>query len=565
MQPTIPPMIPSALLLVLQIQAGAAAQAAQLPKSPAQGPAREVPDPGVIATGQRVAPVGLQSVFEGRVYGVRFGQSAEEVWVAGTGMTFRLDWRANRVLARGVTDGRAGVFGLAIDPVTHRAFVSSVGRLPDPAAAGRRGRAPSVAQLSAFDGAVTGDSVAMSLNSGSVGDYMAGAPAIAARGGDGGKRFAILPLPANDGLAVVDADGGPVVRTIPLGVEPIASVISADGKTAYVSILGGPKPTPAQRQMRQCCDPRAEAVRIDARGIAMTGSVSRVDLLTGNVVKDIPVGRHPTAIVWNEPSARLFVADGNSDSISVIDTRRDVVVARIGVTPFRQRQIGLAPTALALSPDGRTLYVTLGGVNAVAVFDVSDAAHARLRGLIPTAWYPSSIDVSADGKFIAVGALLGVGSGTGTTPGAPGKVGRFVHAVRGSVNVFPVPSATELSAFSLAVSQNNKLTLATAPAGATPARATVARAVPERPGDPSLVNHVVFIVRENRTYDQVLGDLGRGSSDTSLVIFGEDVTPNAHALSRQFVTLDHFFASGGNSADGHQWLTQGNEVGRGHC
>jgi YVTN family beta-propeller protein len=531
-------------------------------------PQRNVPDPGVIATGQRVSPAGVQSVFEGRVAGVRFGRTADEIWVAAPGTTFRLDWKANRVIARATTDGWPGVFGVAIDPVTHRAFVSSVGRAPRPAAAvapqgtgrGTAKRQPVVTQLSAFDGDATGDSVRMLLNSGSLGDYMAGAPSIAARRGDDGKRLAVLPLPANDGLAVVDADSGTLIRIIPLGVEPIAAAISADGRTAYVSILGGPKPNASQRQMRQCCDPRAEAVRVDARGIAEAGTVSHVDLVTGRVVRDITTGRHPTAIVWNEARGRLFIADGNSDSVTVIDTKSDAVMARIAIAPFRERQIGLAPTALALAPDARTLYVALGGANAVAVFDVSDAAHAELRGLIPTAWYPSSIDVSADGTYLAVGALLGVGSGTGTTDGAPGKVGRFVHAVRGSVNVIPIPSAAQLLAYSAAVSQNDRLTLSSAPLRATPTRATSARAVPEQPGDPSLITHVVFIVRENRTYDQVLGDLDRGERDSSLVIYGQDVTPNAHALSRQFVTLDHFFASGGNSADGHQWLTQANET-----
>jgi hypothetical protein len=128
------------------------------------------------------------------------------------------------------------------------------------------------------------------------------------------------------------------------------------------------------------------------------------------------------------------------------------------------------------------------------------------------------------------------------------------------VNVIPVPGAAELAAYTTAVAQNNRLTLASAPAPMIVARTVPPRAVPERPGDPSLIDHVVFIVRENRTFDQVLGDHDRGARDSTLVMYGRDVTPNAHALARQFVTLDHFFASGGTSADGHQWLTQANET-----
>jgi len=519
-------------------------------------PKRDVPDPGVIATGQRVTPAGVQTIFEGKVAGVRFGNTSEEIWVAVPGYVYRLDWRGNTVRARARLDGHPGIYSLATDPTSHRILASSVGRILPVATTGRA-RPPQVAQLTAFDPDATGDTATARFNSGALGDYMAGAPAVAARPGADGHRLAVLPLPANDALAVLDAESGALLRTIPLGVEPIAAVISADSRVAYVSVLGGPKPTARQRAAMQCCDPRAESVRIDTRGIAEPGSVSRVDLASGTVARDVAVGRHPTALVWDEAGARLYVAAGNSDSIAIVDTKSDVVAAYIPLAPFRDRRAGLAPTALALSPDQRTLYVALGGVNAVAVYDVRrDLASPALEGLIPTAWYPSSIDASADGHYLAVGSLFGVGSGEGATGGLRA---RYVFAIRGSVHVIPVPAPSELAAFTTAVSENNRLALATTAAPA-PIVATVARAVPERPGDPSLIGHVVFIVRENRTYDQVLGDLDRGARDSSLVLYGRQVTPNTHTLSQRFVTLDHFFASGGNSADGHQWLTQANET-----
>ena len=461
-------------------------------------------------------------------------------------------WRDNRVISRARVDGRPGVYALAIDPVTHRVLSSSVGRLVTTGANARRN--PTVAQLQIFDGDASGDSVVAAANSGALGDFMAGAPAVALRLGPNGKRLAVLPLPANDSLAVIDADSGSLIRKISLGVEPIAAVISADSRVAYVSILGGAKPKPGQRAATQCCDPRAEAIRVDERGIAAPGSVARVDLTTDSVI-DIPVGRHPTALAWDEPGARLYVAAGNSDSIAVIDTRENRVVTNIEIAPFRDRKIGLAPTALALSPDRTTLYVALGGINAVAVYDVRSTP--TLRGLIPTSWYPSSMDVSGDGRYIAVGSLFGPGAGTGTLHG---KTARYVFATRGAVNVIPTPTDAELLAYTTAVAENDKLALAATQAPPANIGVAAARAVPERPGDSSLVSHVVFIVRENRTYDQVLGDHEMGSHDSSLVMYGKDVTPNAHALSREFVTLDHFFANGGNSADGHQWLTQANET-----
>lgn len=519
-------------------------------------PKRELSDPGVIATGQRVTPAGVQSVFDGKVGGVRFGASSDEVWVAVPNYVYRLDWRSNGVRARAHVDGRPGVYALGIDSATHRVLASSVGRVL-PLTTTSMGRTPRVAQVSGFDAELTGDAATARFNSGALGDYMAGAPAVAARAGASGRRFAVVPLPANDALAVLDAESGSLVRTIALGVEPIASVISTDSRVAYVSVLGGRKPTSAQRASMQCCDPRAEAVRVDERGIAEPGSVSRVDLETGTITHDIVVGRHPTAIAWDEAGARLYVAAGNSDSVAIIDTKSNAVAGYIAIVPFRERKIGLAPTALALSPNQKTLYVALGGVNAVAMYDVSPAlATPMFEGLIPTAWYPSSIDASADGRYLAVGSLFGMGSGEGTTGGTRS---RYVFAIRGSVHVIPVPTPSELSAFTTAVSQNNRLALATSIAP-TFTTATIARAVPARPGDPSLINHVVFIVRENRTYDQVLGDLDRGTRDPALVLYGRKITPNTHALSEQFVTLDHFFASGGNSADGHQWLTQANET-----
>jgi YVTN family beta-propeller protein len=544
----------------------------QAAQQPPRKPARKVPDPGVIATDQRVTPAGVQSVFEGRVGGVKFGRAPGEIWVAVPGAAYRLAWGENRVVASSRFDGRPGAYGVAVDPVSGRAFVSTVGRLPADLAIRRTPggpplpRAKAVIQLFAYAADKTvprsgdgGDSAAVVLSSAALGDFIAGAAAVARAANASGHRVAIVALPANAAHAVLDADDGTLLRTVPLGVLPVGAVVAADGSTAYVTNLGGQKPASGDRASKQCCDPRAEPVRIDARGLAERGDVSRVDLLSGKVVKVIRAGLHPSGMAWDERASRLYVANGNSDDITVVDTHADSVVATIAIAPFRLDRIGLAPTAVALSPDGGTLFVALGGANAVAMYDVAAGRSARLRGLIPTGWYPTTLDVSADGRTIAVGTLLGVGSGTGQ-PAA--LEGRYVHAVRGSVNVIPVPSDAELAAYTTGVAQNNRLALRAGPESPSlaPRRDAAARAVPERPGEPSPVQHVVYIIRENRTYDQVLGDIGKGASDPSLLQYGRDVTPNAHALANQFVLLDHFFASGGNSADGHQWLTQASET-----
>ncbi len=534
-------MTPIALLLIQAV--------AQQPT-----PRRGVPDPGVIATNQKISPAGVQSVFDGRVTGLHFGKGADEIWVAAGNMIYRMGWADNSVRARVPISGRAGIYGLTLDPVSGRTLVSLVGRVPAgmPRPAGVAATSNIVAQLSA----ISNDSL---RPFGGFGHDMAGSPAVARRANASGRRVAVLPLPANDELAVFDADAGTLLRTVKLGVAPLAAVVSSDGAVAWVTELAGRQPLATDRFATQCCEARAGKVRVDARGIAEPGAVVKIDLLTGDVGKRITVGRHPTGIVWDELHSRAFVADGNSDEVSVLDTSRDSLIGAIAVTPFRTRAPGLAPTALALSADGTTLYVALGGVNAVAIYSLQPrGAGATFRGMLPTAWYPTTLDVSPDGRYLAIGTLLGPGSGTGTTMQ---KTGRYVHAVRGAVNVVEIPATGPLAAYTVAVSQNNRLPLATSEAAAATARRNVApRAIPERPGEPSLLKHMVYIIRENRTYDQVLGDLGRGDGDTSLVMYGRDITPNTHALSEQYVTLDRFFASGGNSADGHQWLTQANET-----
>ncbi|HEU4722310.1 MAG TPA: hypothetical protein VFS59_13205, partial [Gemmatimonadaceae bacterium] len=360
------------IALALLLQAGT-------PRPAPAAPQRPLPDPGVIAVEQRVTPAGVQSVFRGKVGGVRFGRNPGELWVAVPGAAYRLSWRDNRVVASSAFDGRAGVHGVAIDPVTGRAIVSSVGRFAGSAAQSRTpGSGPlaanaAVAHVVAYAGdstisrgnATEPDSAPVRVASPALGDYMAGGPAVAARANASGRRVMVLPLPANDALAVLDAADGSLIHTVPLGVLPVSAVVSADGSTAWVSVLGGTKPRSGERAAKQCCDPRAEAVRVDARGIAARGNVTRVDLVAGRVAGTVTVGLHPTGLAWDESRGLLYVVNGNSDNVSVVDTRANAVVATIGVDPFKQRRIGVAPTAVAVSPDGRQIFVALGGANAV--------------------------------------------------------------------------------------------------------------------------------------------------------------------------------------------------------
>jgi DNA-binding beta-propeller fold protein YncE len=521
-------------------------------------PARAVTDPGVVTTRQTITPAGVQSVFDGRVYGLSFGRTSADLWVLqGRRSTPRmqivnLDWRANRTKSRLTSDDSPGLQGIRYDRRSDQVLVSAT--LPP-----RPGGRSRVRLLRASSGATKAETAVDGL-----GQFLAGSIAIAANpgsagaagsAGSGGERLAVVPLIYDNQLALVDLHTDRVIDRIPVGIAPFGAAINANGTVAYVTNWGGRLPRPGDSTLPTGLDPKADRVVIDRNGIASTGTVSRVDLVKRQVTATITVGLHPTAIVWDEASQRLFVANGNQESVSVIDTRTSRVVDTFYLQPFHIRVPGIAPTALALSADGRLLFVACGGINAVAVLDVRTG---RTEGLIPTAWYPNGLTLSPDGQYLAVSTLLGPGSGWDGNPRQ-----RFVHANRGSISVVPIPDAAQLASYTAAVIENNHMA---PPASRSEALAKSRRAqpsplaIPRRSGDPSPIEHVVYIIKENRTYDQLFGDLPKGNGDPSLVMFGADVTPNHRRLADQFVLLDNFFATGGNSGDGHQWLTQANET-----
>ncbi len=522
-------------------------------------PVRNVTDPGAVVTRQAITPAGVQSVFDGRVYGVAFGATPAVVWTLTETRIVALDWRANRVVAslpiatpagapsRLAGDdpevnaalafsGKPGIQGLAVDD-TGRPYLT---------AAGSR----DVRLLTVEDGT-------MRTVTAKLGAQVTGTIALAAKKNPAGQRLAVIPIIARNVAAVVDVETGRLLGSVPTGIAPVGAVVNSAGTVAYVSNWAGRVARPGDRTAPTGLAADADQVVIDQRGIAATGTLTKIDLSSLRAGASLAVELHPTALAWDEPRARLYVANGNSDSVSVVDTRTDTVRSTIALRPFAVATPGVAPTALALSPDGAILYVACGGINAVAVIET---AGGTLRGLIPTGWYPNGVALSRDGTHLAVSTLLGVGSG------AQGeKEKRFVKVYRGTIQVVPVPDAAQLASYTTAVAENNHLPVPAPAATATAATndsapRPAAMAIPRRAGDPSLIEHVVYVIKENRTYDQVLGDMQKGNGDPSLVMFGPDVTPNQHRLADQFVLLDNFYASGGNSGDGHQWITQANET-----
>jgi DNA-binding beta-propeller fold protein YncE len=518
--------------------------AATVLHSQAVPPTRSVTDPGVITTGQAITPAGVQSVFDGRVYGVAFGADDSEVWVltgrtkSGRPHVYRLDWLQNRVRDDWALTGTPALQGMALDPIRKTPLVGIT--VPANAVGNRPGGA---VQLLQHDGT---SFVPLAPD---LGLYLAGAPAVAR----GANERAVVPLVFDNALAVLDARSGRLAGKVKTGgVAPFAAAISRDGATAWVSNWGGRWPINGDLTLPTGLASTADRVVVDKRGIASTGTITRIDLDAHRVTHTLNVELHPTAIVWDEPRRRLFVANANSDSVSIIDTDAVRIVSTVHLSPFGLPLKGVAPTALAIAPDGRTLYVALGGLNAVAVVSVPEGS---VRGLIPTSWYPNHLVLNADGTKLAVATLLGAGSGWQNDPKR-----RYVHAYRGTVSVVFVPDSAQLDSYTTAVAENNHIATARQQLATAPQRSAAPLPVPMRAGDPSLIEHVVYIIKENRTYDQLFGDVPKGNGDSSLVMFGADVTPNHHKLATEFVLLDNFFATGGNSGDGHQWVTQANET-----
>jgi YVTN family beta-propeller protein len=506
-------------------------------------PVRSVPDPGVVTTRQSITPAGVQTIFDGRVYGLTFGETSSEIYAltargrAPQTQVIRLDWLANKVLSRTPLAESPGLQGIVYDAAANRALVSatiSAAQLKKPKSAARL--------LALSNGAST-------ILSDELGNEIAGALTIAREKDPEGRRIALVPLVYNNQAAVVDLETGKLLGKIAVGIAPFGAVLNRTGTIAYITNWGGRRPTSRDKTLPTGLDPNADRVVVDARGIASTGSVTRVDLKTMSVTHTIPTELHPTGIVWDENRGRVYVANNNSDSISVIDAARNTTLQSIMLSDKSAR--GYAPTALALSADGDRLYVACGGLNAVAVIET---ATRRIAGLIPTGWYPNALSLSADGNYLAVGTLLGAGSGWREE-----QKKRFVHSYRGSVSVLPVPGETQLASYTTAVYENNHLN-AGVQATRKPTANRAPTAIPARAGDPSLIEHVVYIIKENRTYDQLFGDIAKGNGDPDLVMFGEDVTPNHHRLAEQYTLLDNFYATGGNSGDGHQWVTQANET-----
>ena len=375
---------------------------------------------------------------------------------------------------------------------------------------------------------------------------------------DGTSAYALLNQ--NDTLTKIDLTAKPPVEGVQIrvGNAPHSVVINSSGTTAYVSNEGGRVATQADFQIYSA---GTEIVADNVNGSAITGTVSVVDLASMTVTANISTGLHPTGMAFY--GNNLLVANTYSDSISVIDTTTNQVTRTInlglpiGVPGEGQPAYGAAPNSIAVDAKKGVAYVALYNANAIGVVNLSAGVSNPVVGMIPVAYAPSSVVLDATDNVLIVANDKGIGARYSFE--CDYNVCDYnTHQDNGTVSIVPFPSNATLATMTKQVFENNHWDLIqniNSASGGNPNTAPVA--IPAKIGDPSLIKHVFMIIRENRTYDQILGDVAAGDGDSSLAVFGAKDTPNAHALVKRFPLLDNFYDPSRQSADGHQWITEG--------
>jgi YVTN family beta-propeller protein len=341
----------------------------------------------------------------------------------------------------------------------------------------------------------------------------------------------------NNSLYIVDLTNKSILQRLDLGGEGYTCLLSRDKKELYISCWG--------------CD-----------------KLVIFDTENRRFVSEIPVGDNPNDICLSKDSRWLFVANANDNSVSVIDIRKRKVVETLNAALYPDAPPGSTTNALALGPDDRTLYVANADNNCLAVFDVSKPGSCLSKGFIPVGWYPTAVKVIGKKVWVANGK----GLSSLANPQGPNPLGRrqevnyqqgdlkkvqpvqyIAGLFKGAMSIFPEPNEKLLGDYSALVYQNTPYTKN----GELQAKGETGNPVPMKVGDGSPIKYVFYIIKENRTYDQVLGDMKEGNGDTSLVLFGEHITPNQHALAREFVLFDNFYVDAEVSMDGHSWSMGG--------
>jgi YVTN family beta-propeller protein len=341
----------------------------------------------------------------------------------------------------------------------------------------------------------------------------------------------------NNALYVVNLDTKKITSKTALPAEAYTCILSANKKDLYVSIWGAKK-------------------------------LLIYNIETNKITDQIEVGSHPNDLCLNKKGTYLFVANSDDNSVSVINTKTNKVIETLDAALYPNAPSGSTTNGVALSANEKNLYIANADNNCLTVFDVSEIGNSKAKGFIPVGWYPTCVKTVGEKIYVTNGkgfssfanplgpdpykknAQLGVQKGLLKSVKQVQYIGGLM---KGTLSIINTPSDKQLALYSKAVYENTPYTkekeqLSNAEAGSV---------IPQKIGDASPIKYVFYIVKENRTYDQILGDMPAGNGDTSLCLFGEKITPNQHALAKEFVLLDNFYVNGEVSADGHNWTLGG--------
>ncbi|MCA6438361.1 MAG: bifunctional YncE family protein/alkaline phosphatase family protein [Chitinophagaceae bacterium] len=352
---------------------------------------------------------------------------------------------------------------------------------------------------------------------------------------DDEKQLLYVVTKEDNKLYSIDLATKQIQTTYQLSGEAYACLLSPDNKQLYISCWG--------------CDK-----------VLVFSTVQK------NIVAEIPVGDNPNELCLTKKGKYLYVANANDNSVSVISTAENKVIETLNSALYPDAPSGSTTNGLALSADEKTLFIANADNNCLSVFDVSKPIQSKSKGFIPVGWYPTNVKVIGKKIFVSNGkGFSSMANPYGPNPfgnkqtvlyqeGDPNKpknVQYIAGLFQGTMSIIDMPTEAQLSVFSQVVYRNTpynkvKELLVQGEEG---------NPIPRRVGAASPIKYVFYIIKENRTYDQVLGDMKEGNGDPRLVLFGENITPNQHALAREFVLLDNFYVDGEVSADGHNWST----------
>lgn len=372
---------------------------------------------------------------------------------------------------------------------------------------------------------------------------------------ESGVSYLYVVLNGNNTLEKTELNSGKTIWSVPTGVAPFG-LAEASGKI-FVSNWAGS--VPAENDANVAGVPWGKAKVDPVTGATREGTVSVFDPKTGKLITEIVVGLHPNDIIASPDEKNVFVACANSDVVSVINALNNTVSEEIPVKLPEEKNnyFGDSPNGLGITSDGKTLYVACGMDNALAVVRLGKSAAtsgaadiSRINGFIPTGAYPGSVSVLRD-SILFVANIEAEGARIPSFSES-GKAAYNSHRMMASVSAIPIPSNQKLQVYTEKVQKMNQL-FRISLTEKMPRKNAVPVPVPLRIGEPSVFKHVVYIIKENRTYDQILGDVKAGDGDSALCIFGKQITPNTHKLCEDFLLMDNYYASGKCSAEGHQW------------